>query len=47
MKLEGAADKAWISPAGISHVGEYHTEIAEVLFPYAENAEYSLEHLTI
>lgn len=43
MKLEGAADKAWISPDGTSHVGEYHTEIAEGLFPCAENPEYSCE----
>lgn len=43
MKLESAADKAWISPSGISHPGEYHTEIAEMLFPRAENPEYSAE----
>lgn len=43
VKLGGTQDKAWISPSGVCHVGSYHTEIAEGLFPCSENPEYSCE----
>ena len=42
-KMNPDQSKVWISPDGISHVGEYHTEVALGLFPHAENPEYACE----
>ena len=36
-------NKMWISPDGKVYSGEYHTEVAEGIFPHAENAEYACE----
>ena len=38
-----ASCKVWISPEGVSCIGEYHTEVARKIFPRASNPEYSCE----
>jgi hypothetical protein len=42
-KMEMNSSKCWISKAGTSHFGEYHTEIAKIIFPKSTNPEYSCE----